>query len=114
MPHFIIDCSENILDKLSAKEIIQAVFAEAQSTGLFNPKDINVRLNPFKNYQLGNDQQEFITIFASIMEGRSIQKKNDLSKKIVTKLSLMFPELSLISMNIRDIEKASFINKGLL
>jgi len=35
MPHFVIDCSENVIRLKSAEEIIQEVFNAALSTDLF-------------------------------------------------------------------------------
>lgn len=114
MPHFVIDCSENILHSKSAEEIISLVYDTAESTGLFNPQAINVRLNIFRDFKAGINQQAFISIFASIMEGRTHAQKNDLSRKIVSNLVKLFPDVPLISMNVRDIEKASYIDKSMM
>ena len=35
MPHFIIDCSEDIIQQESPDEIMQAVYEVAAATGLF-------------------------------------------------------------------------------
>ena len=40
MPHFIIDCSENILNIKSPQDIIQLVYDSAESTDLFQKGDI--------------------------------------------------------------------------
>ena len=48
MPHFIVDCSENILELKDPKELLEEVFDAAFSTGLFKRDAIKVRLNPFK------------------------------------------------------------------
>ena len=48
------------------------------------------------------------------MEGRTTDQKSDLSRKIVSKLNQLFPEVPIISMNIRDFEKSSYINKTML
>jgi len=48
------------------------------------------------------------------MEGRTPEQKADLSRKIVFKLNQLFPEVPIISMNIRDLEKSSYINKTML
>ena len=52
MPHFVIDCSENIIKIKSPKEIIQKVYDTAESTDLFDKGDIKVRINPFKYYNI--------------------------------------------------------------
>ncbi|MDE1207394.1 5-carboxymethyl-2-hydroxymuconate Delta-isomerase [Tenacibaculum larymnensis] len=114
MPHFVIDCSENIIKLKSPKEIIQKVYDTAESTNLFDKRDIKVRINPFEYYTVGNTNDDFIHIFANIMEGRNTAQKKNLSEKIVTELKLMFPEVPIISINIRDFEKATYCNKSMV
>ncbi len=114
MPHFVIDCSENIIKVKSPKEIMQGVYDTAESTGLFDKGDIKVRINPFEYYNIGNTTDDFIHIFANIMEGRTVSQKKDLSEKIITKLNIMFPDVPIISINIRDFEKATYCNKSMV
>ena len=80
MPHFVIDCSENIIKIKSPNEIIQKVYDVAESTELFAKGDIKVRINPFKYYNIGNTKNDFIHIFANIMEGRTSSQKSESSK----------------------------------
>ncbi|UTW64812.1 5-carboxymethyl-2-hydroxymuconate Delta-isomerase [bacterium SCSIO 12643] len=114
MPHFVLDCSENIIHIKSPEEIIQKVYDTAESTGLFSPEDIKVRINPFKYYNIGNSQDDFIHVFANIMEGRTTAQKKNLSERIVTELKQMFPDVPIISINIRDFEKATYCNKSMV
>ena len=114
MPHFVIDCSENIIKLKSPKEIIQKVYDTAESTGLFDKGDIKVRINPFQYYNIGNTDDDFIHIFANIMEGRTTSQKKNLSEQIITKLKAMFSEVPIISINIRDFEKATYCNKSMV
>jgi 5-carboxymethyl-2-hydroxymuconate isomerase len=114
MPHFVIDCSENIIKIKSPEEIIQRVYDTAESTGLFSPSDIKVRINPFKYYNIGNTKDDFIHVFANIMEGRTVIQKRNLSERIVTELKLIFPDVPIISINIRDFEKATYCNKSMV
>jgi 5-carboxymethyl-2-hydroxymuconate isomerase len=114
MPHFVIDCSENILSLKSPKEIMQAVYDTAESTDLFDVGDIKVRINPFQHYNIGNIDDDFIHVFANIMEGRTRDQKSNLSNKIVSQLKVMFPEVPILSINIRDFEKATYCNKSMV
>lgn len=114
MPHFIIDCSAEIINQKSPKEIMQAVYETAKGTGLFAKNDIKVRLNPYKYYQLGNLKKDFIHIFGNIMEGRSMEQKANLSRKIIERLNQMFPDISILSINIREFEIESYCNKSLI
>lgn len=114
MPHFILDCTERILELKEPKEIIQEVFETAFSTGLFQRNDIKVRLNPFKHSLVMEGDSDFVHVFANIMQGRTEEQKANLSYKIVGKLNELFPNVPIISMNIRDFEKTSYINKTML
>lgn len=114
MPHFVIDCSEQILKLKSSDSIMQIVYDAAESTQLFDEGDIKVRINPFKHYNIGNTKNDFIHIFANIMEGRTSDQKAHLSKAIVSELKSMFPNVPIISMNIRDFEKATYCNRAMV
>lgn len=114
MPHFIIDCSENVIEQKSPDEIMQAVYDAAGATGLFAENDIKVRLRPFQYFKLGTGKKDFIHIFGNIMEGRSAEQKANLSKKIIERLGEMFPDISILSINIREFEKATYSNKALI
>jgi 5-carboxymethyl-2-hydroxymuconate isomerase len=114
MPHFIIDCSENIIQQKSPDEIMQAVYEVAEATGLFAANDIKVRLRPYQYFKLGEGKKDFIHIFGNIMEGRNTEQKANLSRKIMERLNEMFPDISILSMNIRDFEKATYSNKALI
>ncbi|MDG1811568.1 MAG: 5-carboxymethyl-2-hydroxymuconate Delta-isomerase [Polaribacter sp.] len=114
MPHFILDCTEQILEIQDPQKVIEAVFETAFDTGLFGRNDIKVRLNPFKYSLVQDGNDDFIHVFANIMEGRTDMQKANLSKMIVSKLNALFPEVPIISINIRDFEKASYFNKSML
>lgn len=114
MPHFVIDCSENVIRLRSADEIMQVVFDAAISTDLFIASEVKVRINPFSYYNNGNSLDDFIHVFGYIMEGRNTDQKAKLSKAIVTKLNKILPEVPVISINIKDFEKASYFNKTMI
>ena len=114
MPHFIIDCSENILKSHSEEEIIKQVHISAVSTELFHKNDVKVRVNIFKEYSTGDKKENFIHIFANIMEGRTIEQKANLSKTIVKDLASMFPLVPNIGTNVIEFERATYFNKNML
>ncbi|MTI39718.1 5-carboxymethyl-2-hydroxymuconate Delta-isomerase [Fulvivirga lutimaris] len=113
MPHFIIDCSENVLKMHSADLIMQKVYDTAVATNLFAKGDIKVRINPFKHYNIG-DASNFIHVFGNIMEGRTDEKKLKLSRAIVSALKTILPDIPIISMNIRDFEKSGYCNRSMI
>jgi len=114
MPHFIIDCSEGILKSHSEEEIIEQVHISAVSTELFNKNDVKVRVIFFKNYSTGDRKEDFIHVFANIMQGRSIEQKLNLSQTIVRNLTLMFPLVPNIGTNVVEFEKTTYFNRNML
>ena len=114
MPHFIIDCSENVVRIKSADDIMKEVFDAASSTGLFTASEIKVRINPFAFYNNGDTLDDFIHVFGYIMEGRNDDQKGNLSKVIVTKLVSVLPDVPVISINIQDFEKTNYFNKNMV
>jgi len=114
MPHFVIECSENIIKLKSPQEIIQAVYNIAEATGLFAVGDIKVRINPYVHFTVGGTANDFIHVFGHIMQGRNTEQKANLSRQIITKLKSMFPDVPVISMNVIDFEKATYCNKTMV
>ncbi|PCK07569.1 MAG: 5-carboxymethyl-2-hydroxymuconate isomerase [Alteromonadaceae bacterium] len=114
MPHFLTDCSESIFMLHPEERIIEEIHNAAKSTGLFNENDIKVRVNSFKKYSTGNNVVDFIHVFAYIMEGRSDEKKLNLSKNIVERLTSIFPDVPNIGANIIEFENSNYFNKNML
>lgn len=114
MPHFIIECSQDILQQKTPDEIMDAVYESAESAGLFAVNDIKVRLQPYTYFRLGDQKKNFLHVFGYIMEGRSTEQKSHLSKQICTQLTALLPEASFLSVNISEFEAATYINKALI
>lgn len=93
---------------------MRAVYDAADSTGLFAADDIKVRLRPYQYFKLGAGKKDFVHIFGNVMEGRSADQKADLAKKIIERLDGMLPGVSILSINIREFEKATYSNKALI
>lgn len=114
MPHFIIDCSQDIFQQNTPDEIMNTVYHAADSTGLFAPNDIKVRIQPYQYYQLGKNKTNFLHVFGFIMEGRHTQQKAHLSKQITSQLTKLLPDISFLSVNISEFEAATYTNKALI
>ena len=117
MPHFILDCSPEILQIQEPQTTLNTVFEAASATGLFAIEGlgrIKVRLRPYEYFMVGNDQDNFIHVFAYIMEGRTSEQQMALSKAVVKALKSVFPEVPIISMNIQEFEAKNYINRGMV
>jgi 5-carboxymethyl-2-hydroxymuconate isomerase len=117
VPHFIIDCSESVLSLADPDELMRSVFEAAESTGLFATSGvggIKVRLNPYRYYTNVDSHEHFVHVFANIMEGRTPEQKKRLSHNVVRALKAMLPGVEIISINIRDFEKATYCNATMI
>lgn len=117
MPHFIIDCSESVLSLADPDELMRSVYAAAESTGLFAQSGvggIKVRLHPYRHFTNVDAQEHFVHVFANLMEGRTTEQKRALSKKVVRTLKELLPAVEIISMNVRDFEKATYCNATMI
>ncbi|OZG75016.1 5-carboxymethyl-2-hydroxymuconate isomerase [Hahella sp. CCB-MM4] len=114
MPHFVMDCSEDVLDLHYEEEILQQIHSVVNGTGLFDEGDIKIRVNPYAKFSVGNRRESFIHVFSHILEGRSTEQKSDLSKALVDKLVSMFPEIPNIAVNVYEFEKATYCNRAML
>jgi len=117
MPHFIIDCSENVLNLIAPATILQEVYDIALSSGLFASEGvggIKVRIRPFEHYTTVNSDNDFVHIFANIMEGRTVDQKSQLSHLMVKRLSELLPGVEIISMNVREFEKSTYCNRSMV
>lgn len=117
MPHFIIDCSESILDLADPDQLMRAVYKAAESTELFARNGvggIKVRLNPYRHFTNVEAHDHFVHVFANIMEGRTQEQKKALSERVVRALKELLPGVDIISMNVRDFEKATYCNASMI
>lgn len=114
MPHFVMDCSQDIFVSHDEAFIIEQLFLQACATNLFDERDIKVRINSFEKYSVGNKREPFIHVFASIMQGRTTEQKAMLSRQMVSKLVTLFPNVPNIAMNISDFEMATYCNRTMV
>ena len=114
MPHFVVDCSQGILQIHDEASIIARLHRVAISSGLFEEADIKVRTRPFGTYSVGGRQEDFIHTFAWIMQGRTVEQRAALSKAIVSELAGMFPMLPRIAANIAEFEQTTYFNRAMI
>ncbi len=114
MPHFIIDCSENILKEISPEALINTVYTAAARSGLFHHDDVKVRLRPYQHFRLAQGKTSFMHVFGYIMKGRNEDEKADLAKNVAAQLALLLTNVSFLSVNISEFEMETYCNKSLL
>jgi 5-carboxymethyl-2-hydroxymuconate isomerase len=54
MPHFVMDCSDTVLNLYEQKLICEQIHSVALDTGLFIEREIKIRINTFNTYLFVN------------------------------------------------------------
>ena len=115
MQQFVVDCSANLIETLPVEIFYKEIYYSAAASGLFRNEDIAVRLRPFEYYDVGNKRSDFIHVFAHLVNELTTEQKTDLSRRIVTKLHELFPEVEEISISVYEIGEASYCDlRGLI
>lgn len=107
MPHFNVDCSENVLSLIEPQSLAEAVHQAALSTELFAEANIQVRVKASAGHLVGGKKEDFISVFASILEGRTPEQKTSLSKAVVSKLCVLLPQVPHVHTNVTDLQKGT-------
>lgn len=113
MPHFQIDYSANLEDKVDMAALCEAIRAEAATIAAFPTPGIRVRATRVDHYAIadGNPKHGFIDISVRLREGRSDEVKQDAITRIfnAAKTSLadaMASHSIALSAEMRDIDAA--------
>jgi len=117
MPHFILECSESIFSLTNPTELMRAVYSAAESTALFARSGvggIKVRINIYRHFINVDAREHFVHVFANIMEGRTSEQKMMLSETVVRTIKGILPTVEIISMNVRDFERATYCNAPMI
>jgi 5-carboxymethyl-2-hydroxymuconate isomerase len=112
MPHFIIECSQEVIEQRDVLNTIHQVHEVAEDSGFFAPEAIKVRMRGYEEYTCGPQDENFIHVFASIMDGRTTSMKKTLSQAVVDRLVDLYPNVPNIAMNVWEFEKATYTKRG--
>ena len=109
MPHCIIEHSEDVLTSVNQQQLIDTVLTGAKKSALFELDHIKLRTKSYEHYQKGDvEQAGFIHVTMRILQGRTVEQRQDLSQKVL----LEFQRLSLTSLTITveiiEMETASY------
>lgn len=110
MPHLILEYTKNLDAEIKSKQLLEKAHAVMLNSGLFNPEAVKSRTRCLEEHLLGTQGEDtsFIHISVALLEGRTVEQKKELSKAITTCIKNEFAELGSVSVEIRDMEKASY------
>lgn len=109
MPHNIIEYSPSVEKHINT--IMNAVHQGTAASGLFKDNDIKTRAISYSHYNLGPESDSFIHVCCKILSGRNAEQKTALSHFILKELTEL--KLSNISLTVEivDIDSASYAKR---
>lgn len=111
MPHFVIDCSADVLELIPAESLLKAVHDSAHDSDLFDEENIKVRIQSFEHALVGGEPKSFVHVAGDILDGRSTDNKAQLAQSILTTLSGLMPYLKTITVGIREYQRAVYAKR---
>ena len=108
MPHFVVEYSRGIADDAGLGQVMDQLVAAGVESGCMQLADIKVRATPYDHYRLAQPGQTFIHVTVSLLEGRSDAVKAGLAVIVRDKLDALLPEVTSISIDIRDMNPVAY------
>ncbi len=85
-----------------------AVYNAAANSGVMAAEDIKVRALPYNRFLLHQGEQQFVHVNCRLLAGRSPEQKLVLSEDIREALAELLPEVYSISVEVIDMDPASY------
>jgi 5-carboxymethyl-2-hydroxymuconate isomerase len=98
MPHFVVDCSQGVLDNASPDNLMRAIADAASASGLVRSYEtIKVRIQPFAHYSEAGASTDFIHVIA-YLSGLSVNDSSNLADKVIAAVKEQAPGVPLVTM----------------
>jgi len=108
VPHCIIEYSNDLEGRIEPEILINAVHQGAVASKLFKESHIKTRTRSYEYYQTGTGDSAFIHVTASILSGRTLEQKKNLSNCILMQLEKLAISAVTITVQICDIETETY------
>lgn len=116
MPHCILECSSNIVEKSDFRPVLQELNQTLAGTGLFKLNDIKSRVIIHDSFLIGDGDEKrgFAALSVGILRGRN-EATRQLISRICFEILIRHFQTSLkelkfdISVQINEIDKESYI-----
>ena len=108
MPHIIIEYPAQRVNYSKVDAILKTIHNTIAESGLFKTDQIRTRAYAFKNFTNAGGSEPFIHIQARIKSGRDVANKKQLSNVILNGFSALNIPVSVITVEIIDMERESY------
>lgn len=114
MPHIIIEYAGHLDETHCMNTICKTLFDTAATSGVFpDTSTIKVRAIPCPFSIIGTDPQSFVHATVRLLAGRDDAVKAELTRTILTALDQALPDVGSLSVDIKDIDTASYAKRTL-
>ena len=111
MPHCLIEASSEVLQFIGEDELLRLVHKGIASTGLCQPEEIKVRLSLYQHAYVAGEPGCFVHLICYVLSGRSEEQRRSLSRQVVRILLERLPDVSALSMDVREMRREIFSNR---
>jgi 5-carboxymethyl-2-hydroxymuconate isomerase len=111
MPHCVIECPASLGDLVDLDVLLKAVHDAAEATGLFSLGDVKARLLLSEHFLVGGKKDPFVHVISHILAGRTAEQKKLLSAAVAVSICELLPNVEMISVEVRDIDRAAYSNR---
>ncbi len=110
MLHLVMEYSDPVNERVNIDLLLEELHQHLIKTGEFAPKNIKSRAYACNQWLIGeqNDKNNFIHLTLSLLEGRSMETKHQLSQGLLKVLHLHANVLSSLTVEVREIEKGCY------
>ncbi len=108
MPHIVIEYSRSLEAEISPEKMMQTAHDTAFASGEFGEQDIKVRTLAFGPALIGGKPARFIHITVKLLDGRSEERKKEITGAILQAFQAYNLDVNCISVDARDMIRASY------
>lgn len=110
MPNVVMEYSNSIDERVNVQALLEDIHHVTIESGLFQLMDVKSRTLRTHNWLIGDkaDNVDFIHVTVELLEGRTVEQKQALSQSIMVALRLKADFVASLTVNLRDMDKASF------
>ena len=119
MPHFTIEYSKNLEDRVDFRDLAKKVHEAALSTGVFELGDVRTRTEPRDVYVIadGDPKNSFVAITARVASGRSAEVRKRIGQTVFDALCAFLAEVYEttpigLSLEVQEIDPTASFKKN--
>jgi 5-carboxymethyl-2-hydroxymuconate isomerase len=114
MAQFIVECARGVQALAGPGELVATIRTVAEAAGLFQPRDIKVRVQYYDDYCVGAGSEPFLHLACKMYPGRSPAQKRRLTDALVRALCALLPSVAVISAEVVEMDRDAYSSRVVL